>query len=399
MPACVEEALNEVGFSPIRLQHFSRIDLVDFEVTLFPSGHDTVVWENRVTSFLVRHRGAQNLSAFVAVDALVSREYIDEVASRRLPDPHLVIVSNNSQIVPYGGFGAQTNLLPVADSEANRFAGLSVMSGILLDYLSDFPAIRNVALCGNGFVNMKKPYGPFLFSNNKELAQITNTLSVDQRIHGPDPGDILSLTEDGSISCSTCSFISLDSDLNASLYRKRDHFLKNPIPQNITPLLTSGAPVDSMLAVVTGELNRLAPALLVSATGKRLLEQNEYLSGPVGAGRAVIRLLHDCSEYHIVFDVSTCSFKPGDMTAEYAMRHFPMGVEVFLSDFYGVATGEIQIWDLAGTSMRSWYIGSKYENLIAFLFSAFGEQARPDLALKVYRAAIERLNLNETVRH
>ena len=54
--------------------------------------------------------------------------------------------------------------------------------------------------------------------------------------------------------------------------------------------------------------------------------------------------------------------------------------------------GKIQIWDLAGTSIRSWYLGDIYENMIVFFYKYFGEQRRPDLALMVYEAYISHIS-------
>ncbi|MGO7042176.1 MBL fold metallo-hydrolase [Rhizobium acaciae] len=399
VPICIEEALLDIGFRPERLQHYQAVDFGAFTVTIFPSGHDTVVWENRVTSYLIRDNEHSNVSIFLAVDALVSEEYSTRVAAGDLPTPTLIIASNNSQIVPYGAFGAQSNLLPLNDDGPTRYQGFSVMHSILFDYLSVFKKVKNVAICGNGFVNLKKPYGPFLFSNNKELALAVNAMSIREKVFGPHPGDRLQLHSDERVSESTVDYIVLDEEFNKLLYAKRAEFMENPIPQTISPVCSEDEEaIGRMLSVVKEELSRISVALLVSPTGRRLLEQNEYLSGPVGALRAVFRLLTKEKTYHLSFDVTSCSFKEVDCQADEAVRKFPMGVEVFLCDLYAVVIGKIQIWDLAGTSMRSWYVGSKYENLIAFLFSAFGEQARPDLASKVYSAAISRLNLHETLR-
>lgn len=375
------------------MPYFSSVAVGETTVTLYPSGHDTAIWENRVSSYVIQN-DRRDISVFLAVDALVSEEYAAELQRGEAPSPNLVIVSNNSQIVPYGGFGAQTNLLRLPDDTLQKFTGLSLMFAILVEYLRGIPDVKNVALCGNGFVNALKPYGPFLFSNNKDLAASVNNLSIDERVFGPDPGDILNLWPDGTIETSSADYVYLDENQNAEFYAKRQYFMTNSIPQDLLRI-TAREPDEEdgvMLKLVKEELDRMGPALLLSPTGKRLMEQHVYLGGPLGSRRAVIRLLGSSAAWHLTFDVASCSFELIDIDAEGALRQFPMGIEAHLADFYGVLTGRLQIWDLAGTGMRSWYLGTKYDNLVAFMFAALGEQSRPDLALEVYRRALKRID-------
>jgi hypothetical protein len=308
MPRCVEDALTSLGFVPVRLDHFSTVVLAALEVVVFPSGDNTVVWESRVTSYLVHPRSNKDVSVFIAVDALVSTEYITSIAEGHLPNPTLVVVSNNSQIVPYGGFGSHTNVLPIPDPDFSKFTGLAVLHALLFDYLAPFPDVRNIAICGNGFINMNKPYGPFLFSNNKELASSVNPLLVKEKIFGSDPGDILCIFDDGSIKVSTCDYIRLNDAFNQSIFAKREQFSQTPLPHPITPLCadTVGLSAAEMLNIVLGELNRLCTALLVSPTGRRLIELNEYLSGSLGSRRAIFRLLHIDGDKHRTHPAAEC---------------------------------------------------------------------------------------------
>jgi hypothetical protein len=73
-----------------------------------------------------------------------------------------------------------------------------------------------------------------------------------------------------------------------------------------------------------------------------------------------------------------------------ALRRYPYGIQCFFRDFVAVVRGEQQIWDLAGTAMQSWYLGDSYSTLITAFYEIFGEQARPDLAERVYTAALSK---------
>lgn len=393
MPACVCEALTDLGFTVARLTPALPVAVQDLRVTAFTVGAGTVPWESRVGSFLIEQE-TSGLSAFNAVDAVISDQMAAMVSAGSVRPPDLVIVANNSQIVPPGGYGAQTNLLPIPDEEDDIHPGLNLLSNIFLEYLRALPKPPCVALCGNGFVNMKKPYGPFLYSDNAQLAAIVNALSTRPFVVGPVAGDVIQLRAGGLFpEISRCDFVELDQSLNVALLERRQRFLERPVPDEFCELCPQRDLTNSeMLTAIRTALDEVATALLLSPTGACLIETVDHLCGALGPLRAVFRFTAREGTYHLAFDVVENRFVEVTVTTpDQLLTCFPMGVEVPLSDFYAVVSGEVQIWDVAATNLRGWYVGSKYENLTSFLFTAFGEHARPDLALKVYRSAIARL--------
>lgn len=392
MPRCVENAIQRLGFTTCRVDAPGEIIIGNLIVDVFPAGRTTVTWERSVTSFSIRSSQSIDASIFIAVDAIISEEYIERIADGRVKTPTLMVVSNNSQIVPRGGFGAQSNLLPIDVDRRNGITGLQVLSDILVGYLADLPEIRNIAICGNGFVNNIKPYGPFEFSDNKTLANLANSLSLREQVFGPFPGETLTVHSDGSVEQGHCDYILLEHERMAHLLERREAFLKASGEEPSAPLWIEGqASEREMVETVDAFLQTCVPALLVSPTGQAMLEQHSYLDGPTSSFRAVFRFLTGNRTIHLVFDASSGRFENVQMSAHDAMYRIPFGIEFYLSDFYAVLRGKIQIWDLIGSNVRSWFMGSKYANLTSFLFTVLGEQARQDLASMVYNSAIERM--------
>ncbi|KTL61317.1 hypothetical protein AA106_09160 [Photorhabdus laumondii subsp. laumondii] len=110
-----------------------------------------------------------------------------------------------------------------------------------------------------------------------------------------------------------------------------------------------------------------------------------YINGELSDNRILIKFKD--KDFGYVYSVSSCQFTK-TYTHENYLSEYPFGVEIYIQDFVGLCLGKIQIWDLAGTSIRSWYLGGIYENIIVFFYKYFGEQRRPDLALKVYEEYI-----------
>lgn len=393
MPRCVVTILEEMGFPIVIFQPGQIIGIRDIDVIPFAAGKNTVVWESRVNSFYIRLRDHPEVAVFNAVDALISEQFISAVHSGALRSPEIVILANNSQIVPPGGVGSQSNLFELPEAGMLRHPGLSLLYGLVAGISRELPSVPKIAICGNGFVNMAKPYGPFLYSDNIRIAEIINELSNVDFAIGVVPGDVVSLDERKRCGTAKSSFVTLDEPLNNDLLLKRTLFMQAPTSHPPTPISEFAGAADAagMLAKIQEALNAVLPALLVSPTGRCLIETNEHLCGPLGPLRALFRFVHGDQSSNLAVDIAQARMVAVDVSAKDALHLFPMGVELPLCDFYAVVTGELQIWDVAACSLRGWYLGSKYENLTAFLFSAFGEQARPDLALKIYRSALSRI--------
>lgn len=243
-PSAVTDAITALGFTVHRLDHTTPLTVGDIEITLFPAGARTLFWEQRVAQPLIRLAGTRGHDVFIGVDADVSDLYIEQLTDGALQPPLLAVVSNNAQTVPYGALGADTNLLPGLDSPRRRKTGIEILNGLLVDYLGPLDGVREVALCGNGFTAPRSPHGPFLYSDHRALAEAANTLQHLFRVHGPRPGDRLTVPADGGeITSSRAEWVALDAAAEAEALAQQHAFLTEPQqvePAPITPALTEG---------------------------------------------------------------------------------------------------------------------------------------------------------------
>jgi hypothetical protein len=74
-----------------------------------------------------------------------------------------------------------------------------------------------------------------------------------------------------------------------------------------------------------------------------------------------------------------------------AVEAFPFGVVVYATDLAAVLRGDLQIWDLVGVAMWSWYEGEPLNSPVAVMYDAYGEQIRPDIACRVYKSQLNTL--------
>lgn len=403
MPRCVSDAIEALGFQVHRVPFGDTFRVGDLELALFPASIDTVFWEKRVTQVYVVPRDARDLGVFIGVDAVLAESFLDRLGVGDYPPLRAVVVANNSQQVPPGALGAYSNLLPMppertTERSGGRFPGLSILHAVLQSYLEDVPGNPDILLCGSGFLSMSAAFGPFLFSDNQRLAALANELSMSARAFGPLPGEKVTLRPDGT-DVSAVDWVTLNRPIMDEMLAQQAAFLaspKTPASEPFEPIMgpfASDAEAEKARARVEAELVHLGRAMVTSSVGLLAVHTNEYLEGNLGPRRVLLRLLDgpggEPCQY--AFDLAASSFVPDDTPAERVLTSFPFGVELHLQDFVAVIDGRLQIWEVAGARMRSWYVGPVYESVVSFLFEQYGEQTRPDLAARVYQRALERL--------
>ncbi|HDT0722146.1 TPA: hypothetical protein QIB97_003240 [Proteus mirabilis] len=158
------------------------------------------------------------------------------------------------------------------------------------------------------------------------------------------------------------------------------------------PVLDELSKIEEMngLDIIEKELVEMARSLAIDPLiGRLAISMNNYLNGNLNEYRILIKFKD--RNFGYIYSVSKCKFIKIDTTESY-LSEYPFGIEIYIQDFIGLCLGKIQIWDLAGTSIRSWYLGDIYENMIVFFYKYFGEQRRPDLALMVYEAYISHIS-------
>ncbi|MEV1084045.1 MBL fold metallo-hydrolase [Streptomyces sp. NPDC050211] len=398
-PAAVTDAIEVLGLTVHRLDHTTPLTVGDIEITLYPAGARTLFWEQRVAQPLVRLAGTTGNDVFIGVDADVSDLYIEQLTDGALDPPRLAIVSNNAQTVPYGALGADNNLLPGMDGPRNRKSGIEILNGLLIDYCKPLDGVPDVALCGNGFTAPRSPHGPFLYADHPALAEAAGALQHLFRVHGPRPGDRLTVPPGGGpITTSRAGWVHLDQDAEARALDEQRAFLADPKQVEPAPI-TEPLPEEqweTARALLAEELPRMARELIATRMGALASGIHDYLSGPVGSRRAVLRLLDPPgaggSIESYAWNITGPAWEPVESTGrEEAMALYPFGIEIYYQDLIAVFEGRAQIWDVVGGSYQGWHIGEPLDSPVYALFAVYGEHQRPDLAARCYEHSLTAL--------
>lgn len=396
----VVETIEELGFKVYKIPSLdsSTIEFEDISLTLFPSGRETAFWEKKVNQIYIQSKHSLNDSLFIAVDALISDQFCAKVNSQEINYPKTIIVSNNSQITPIGVFGALENrkMIQTNNPFKTGLVGLKVLHTILFKYFesASLPIPDNIIICGSGFMKDSDNFGPFPFSDQDELAVIASSLSIEKCIKGLLPGESVDLERPNIIE--KVDWITLDSQRMKMLQTQRENFIKEGrvlIKSSLLPDYKTEEEKKNKLNFVLAELNSMIPAMMFWDLGKRILSLTEYQSKPLGRKRFVICLLDGPEKVYvqIALDFIELKFNFDDTPQDKLVEYFPFGLELYYRDFIGVATGEIQIWDIAGIALESWYEGPDFEGPVPFLYSYYGENTSPHLAKLAYTRSLDNL--------
>lgn len=404
-PSAVVEAIAALGFTVRRVDYTEPITVGELHIHLYPAGGKTLFWESRVSQPLVRLAGTTGRDVFIGVDADVSNLYVEQLDDGALNPPYLAIVSNNAQTVPYGAAGADCNLLPGQDGPRHRTSGIEVLHSLLIDYLAPLDGVSEVALCGNGFTAPRSPHGPFLYADHAELARLANGLQHLFPVHGPRPGDQLRVPAvDGPVTTTRVPWVELDTAAEQRGQAQLDAFLANPRPVPLTPV-SDPIPVDEREAAaarIAAELPRLARDLIATRTGALATSIHDYLHGPLGSDRLILRLLDppgwrgDIHSY--LWDISVPDFRlVPNISLEQAMANYPFGIEIHYQDLAALYDGRVQVWDIIGGSYQGWHIGDPLDSPVYALFAIYGEHQRPDLAQRCYAHSLATVSVTTGV--
>ncbi|WP_261557100.1 MBL fold metallo-hydrolase [Frankia tisae] len=399
LPAAVVDALATLGFSVHRHDHATPVAVGDLEVFLFPAGARTLFWESRVVQPVIRRAGCDR-DVFIGVDADISDLYLEQIRLGGMPIPGLVVVSNNTQSVPYGALGADVNLLPGLDRPRSRTTGIQALHTLLIDYLEPLDGVPDVALCGNGFTAPRSPHGPFLYADHRALAEHANALQHLFRVHGPRPGDQLVIPDQGPIVADTAAdWVTIDLAAERAGVDALDAFVAGPRPVEPAPVRPPVGFEDRPAAepLVAAELTRLARELIATRTGALAVGLHDYLNGPLDGRRLVLRLLDPPDRPDEVatfaWDITGPTFVAVPATGrDEAMATYPFGIEIYYQDLVALLAGRIQIWDIVGGSYQGWRVGERLDSPVYALFAVYGEHQRPDLAARCYAESLARLD-------
>lgn len=394
----VVEGIEALGFVVHRLPFGETRQYGSVMVTLFPPGPDTVLWESRVSQVYVRDAEDPEIGGlYLGIDALISEEFSEQVEEGSLPAPIAVAVSNNAQITPPGVFGSLDVLgsPDIAEHNGRRgaFAGLDILQGIISDTAEQTPIFRgcHFLVCGGGFLKDYEQMGPFPFSEQKDLAEHAARLTRWVEVLGPEPGDILEVTPDGFQNIGELAWLTTDRVRFEELQARRDRFLRSGGSIPLREIVTSAGAdqEDAALRDIEKELTYLARVILLSPLGRGLIQSAR--SGPHGVRPLILKLIRPHSgDVSLVFDITDGAFvSTEDISLAEALDAYPYGIVVHATDLAAVLSGSLQIWDIVGIAMHSWYANDTYESPVALLFDALGEQTRPDISCQVYDLQLE----------
>ena len=212
------------------------------------------------------------------------------------------------------------------------------------------------------------------------LAEIANYLSVNKKIFGPTPGKTLLIGETVDYSPENVEWISLKDQRLIEIKEAGRKFRENPTHANIRPISSNQFPQNNQ--EIENELNKLGKVFMLSEMGGSAIDfisSRTYLAQPYGlAIKFYINHVFTEMKYYVL-NLNTAQFeliRPEEANED----EIPFGLELFLNDFIGIISGHIQIWDLGGIGIKSWYSGQALNSPVAFLYSYYGEQISPELS-------------------
>ena len=131
-------------------------------------------------------------------------------------------------------------------------------------------------------------------------------------------------------------------------------------------------------------------------TGRKVLAMSHYKGRKLGPKRIVFSFVSHALGRQNSYALNLISGQFESETQnqlESLVAQFPFGVCLPLVDFIGMAEGELQIWDIVGVSVQSWFEGGIFDGLIPFFYSYYGENGSPELLAKIIRRSMQNLKV------
>ena len=371
MPSCIKKILEYENIYPTVLKFQTPFVVGDLEVTLFPSSKATVFWESRVSQVLIRSLKSKK-SVFLAIDALTSEDCKRFIHTKNI-NVDTVIVSNNAQITPYG---VRESLENFHNKYDHAVRGLSILQELLVNYLEGLGKVQNIIICGGGVAKRyNDDFGELILSDQDELAYIANQI-IKKNVYGLLPGQQI------DISTNEQSIIDIDwitrDDMAMIKIKKRGlEFRSNPSFVDIRQVNKKHFPDYC----IENALLHLARNIMLSEMGdiclQNIVQERHQKYGFLMKFRTV-------SNETLYYALNFNNARFEKISEEY-IDIISTGIEMFLDDFIAILEGEIQVLDLAGIGMRSWYIKDILNSPIAFFYNYFGEQVQPESNLAAYK--------------
>ena len=398
----VKQCIRDLGFTLTQVNDTEPMRVGNLSLRFYPADPKTAFWESRVTQVHIEEAEQPVNGIFIAVDALVSEVFKTDIVEGRLAPPKLVIVSNNSRVSPPGAFQSLENWGKNVSDSSRKVGplGIGVLSAVLTSYMDDFPVQpENIALCGGGFIKRMGGFAAFPFSDQPTLSRLANRLSLDTHIVGLLPGEAFALTPDPGPQA-VIDWIQVDKIQHKLLIEELDQFIETrktvEVLASVCPDVQIAEAYEELLRRAQAELQRLAKSLMLFITGRKVLAMSHYKGRKLGPKRIVFSFVshalgrQDSYALNLIngqFEAETHN------QLESLVAQYPFGVCLPLVDFIGMVEGDLQIWDIVGVSVQSWFENGIFDGLIPFFYSYYGENGSPELLAKIIGRSMRNLEV------
>ena len=362
MVRCIEA----MGFIVYLLKSRDKISIGTLDFTAYQAHPKTAIWESRVYQFLF-HSNLNDYSIFIAVDALISKDFETDVIRGEITRPDSIMISNNSQIPPKGVLGSLDNAsIPEAENKARVGAlGLRLVKGIIIDYSDIVHDLEHIVLCGGGFMKSGDTFGEFMMSNQGKVAALATPLFPEKNVQGAIPGMIF---ENNNILADRSDSIVPNTKRENELKAKFKAFSKNP-EWGLRSMMDDVFDLNECCSIIINAFQIKHIQIMASDFGRLLVSVGE----PNNCFEVCLLSFNQSEERRYNYNWQTNEWS----TLQLEKRR-PFGIRAIAADFAQVATGDIQIWDIAGLAINTWYDPSLGNNPIKYspmglIYSIFGE--------------------------
>lgn len=399
----VKQCIRDLGFTLTEIESTAPLVIKDVCLRFYPADPRTAFWESRVTQVHLEEAVSPSSGVFIAVDALVSDVYKADVAQARVLPPQLIIVSNNSRVSPPGAFQSLENWGKNSDTSYKKTGpvGVGVLSSVLTSYLEDFPTQpKHVALCGGGFIKRFEGFAAFPFSEQPVLSQLANQLSLDTNVIGLLPGECFSLDaiHGGQ---SSIDWVHVDHVQHQSLMDELAVFISDAktinVAGSVLPDFSTLAQYVDAQRRCEDELAKMTKSMMLFSTGRNVIQMSHYRGKKLGPRRVIVSVLSNSLGLRHSYALNVLSGKfeaVATVDLDIQMSEYPYGVCLPLVDFMGVVDGTVQIWDVVGVCIKSWFEHGIFDGVIPFFYSYYGENGSPELLAKAINQTLNATEIN-----
>lgn len=393
MSGAAEDILGVMGFEVERLYAGDQLSLhPDLELSLFAP--PAAPSERTVLQPFVRGTSLED-SFFNLVDCGTSPDFLDFTRKQKARQLGLVCVANNQQAIASSSRpNALRQLPPTLGDLLEPSAALSAHMG-----LRAMPPARFLAIVGGGFYEETSPYGLYLNPSQKRLGEVIDRyVRSECRVLGPEPGEQIDLSENGSNELLPRADFVVDSAEASAAIARAVAQVPPTDPTRYDPVTRTRSLSAEQRQRLDESLQSLATRIAAHALHKEMTQQayskddsgNRIAYGP---GRLLLHLLHEPDALVYEYVPSRAHFAPLPRPPQRPVDVYPFGFECWASDLLALCCGELSVYELIKHRFRSWEpthtVLGRF-NVPGLLDDLFAPDVVPELAFRLYSQALDR---------